>query len=1160
MPGKKRERQEREAVRGAEGQGHVEGARGEDRELARRVEPRRQELRLGLVAEQLEAGRHDRPEEGGGTQGRSRDREQELTRGPLGRAFASPRCRSARGFRGRTREPLRQTFESAAELYDAARPDYPPELFDDVVALAGLEPGARLLEIGCATGKATRPFLERGFPVVCVELGAQLAERARRNLAGLPGRRSTSRRSRRGTARPRSFDLVFAATAWHWVDPAAALREGAPAAASGRPPRVLERGARVPGRLRPVLHARSRTCTTRSAKAHESEWPPPPPEDVADDADEIEASGLFEDVRVRRYVWATAVHGRRIHRAARHVLRPHRDGARAAGAPVRGDPQTHRRARGRTRAAALVRRPPRRAAQDLESGANPRKVRRTRARTLVRHGAWRSGLRPHRARISRASSGISAALRATARSRSRLRLSDPCAASRAARRTPRSTRRCSRPGRRRLRSGLAPDARRVTRFDDGALRGAADRGEMAARLGRGPRVQRARAASTTAQKTYVLEMLPYPSGELHMGHVRNYMLGEVAAHFRRRRGEQVLRPMGFDSFGLPAENAAIKEGGNPRDVTPRNIASIRAQMERLGWAIDWDRVLATHEPEYYRWTQWLFLRFFERGLAYRKDVPVKWCPNDQTVLANEQVVDGHCERCGALVESKNLEQWLFRITAYADRLLDEMELLESWPERVLTMQRNWIGRSEGAEVVFRVDGLDVDIPVFTTRPDTLFGATFFVLAPEHPLIPELVAGTEREQQVLDYARARRGPLDRRPRGEREGRRLHRPLRRQSRERRAHPAVGRRLRAGRVRDGRDHGRARARRAGSRVRAAASSCRSSRSSTRTERLVSSGAVLRACRRRTASARSSTGSPRAGAGARPSASGCATGCSRASATGALRSRSSTARAAGSCRCRTPTSPCCCRRSTTTSRRAARRSPRPRTGSGRRARRAAARRAARPTRWTRSSTRRGTSSATATRRTTTAPFDRELVDYWLPIDQYIGGVEHAILHLLYSRFFVKVLNDIGLVGFREPFARLFTQGMLYYRGAKMSKSKGNVIAPDEYIERHGADAVRLYLPFLGPVDQDAEWQDSGFEGMVRFLHRLWRVALDVADRPGDVDDGNAARAEGARDHRQGHGRHRPAVRAEHADRRRDGARERDLARARTTLRRASPSRRRCR
>src|SRR5207302_3022580 len=260
------------------------------------------------------------------------------------------------------------------------------------------------------------------------------------------------------------------------------------------------------------------------------------------------------------------------------------------------------------------------------------------------------------------------------------------------------------------------------------------------------------AGDDRGRKTYVLEMLPYPSGELHMGHVRNYMLGEVVAHFRRRHGYQVLRPMGFDSFGLNTENAAIKEGGHPREITERNIKAIRAQMERLGWAIDWDRVLATHEPEYYRWTQWLFLQFFEQGHVYRKEVAVKWCPNDQTVLANEQVIDGHCERCGAEVESKNLEQWLFRITAYADALLDEMESLEWSPERFLAMQRNWIGRSECAGVIFGVDGEEIDIPVFTTLPDTLFGATFFVLAPEHPLVPKLVAGTAHEQEDMDYVR------------------------------------------------------------------------------------------------------------------------------------------------------------------------------------------------------------------------------------------------------------------------------------------------------------------------------------------------------------------------------------------------------------------------
>src|SRR5215218_801493 len=256
----------------------------------------------------------------------------------------------------------------------------------------------------------------------------------------------------------------------------------------------------------------------------------------------------------------------------------------------------------------------------------------------------------------------------------------------------------------------------------------------------------------TAPKFYMLEMLPYPSGHLHMGHVLNYTLGDVVTHFHRRNGRTVLRPMGFDSFGLPAENAAIQEGGHAREIIERNIATIGRQMRRLGWAIDWTREVSAHEPEYYRWTQWLFLKFLEAGLAYRKEAPVNWCPNDQTVLANEQVIEGRCERCGFEVESRNLEQWFFRITAYADRLLEEMELLESWPERVLTMQRNWIGRSEGAEVIFHIEELDIDLPVFTTRPDTLFGATFFVLAPEHPLVPQLVAGTPHEEEVLDYAR------------------------------------------------------------------------------------------------------------------------------------------------------------------------------------------------------------------------------------------------------------------------------------------------------------------------------------------------------------------------------------------------------------------------
>ncbi|HWE80052.1 MAG TPA: class I tRNA ligase family protein, partial [Gaiellaceae bacterium] len=259
-------------------------------------------------------------------------------------------------------------------------------------------------------------------------------------------------------------------------------------------------------------------------------------------------------------------------------------------------------------------------------------------------------------------------------------------------------------------------------------------------------------ANAGAPKSYVLEMLPYPSGELHMGHVLNYTLGDVVSHVRRRSGFSVLRPMGYDAFGLPAENAAIREGGHPRLVTERNIDAIRTQIKRMGWSIDWTREVSTSDPAYYRWTQWLFLELHGAGLAYRKAAPVKWCPVDQTVLANEQVIDGHCERCGAEVESRNLEQWMFKITDYADRLLDEMALLESWPERVLTMQRNWIGRSEGAEVTFRVEELDEDVPVFTTRPDTLFGATFFVLAPEHPLVERFAERSDDPTELRSYVR------------------------------------------------------------------------------------------------------------------------------------------------------------------------------------------------------------------------------------------------------------------------------------------------------------------------------------------------------------------------------------------------------------------------
>ncbi len=251
-------------------------------------------------------------------------------------------------------------------------------------------------------------------------------------------------------------------------------------------------------------------------------------------------------------------------------------------------------------------------------------------------------------------------------------------------------------------------------------------------------------------KDYVLEMLPYPSGEPHIGHLKVYSVGDAIAHFRRRHGRQVIHPMGYDAFGLPAENNAIKTGEHPRDATYASIEEFRRQFRTWGVSLDWSRELATCDPSYYRWTQWLFIRFFEQGLAYREEAPVQWCPVDQTVLANEQVIDGRCDRCGSPVVAKSLEQWWFKITDYAERLLADFELLEEWPEYVVTMQRNWIGRSEGAEVTFRCEELDLDFPVFTTRPDTLFGATFFVLAPEHHDLERLAAGTEHADAVREY--------------------------------------------------------------------------------------------------------------------------------------------------------------------------------------------------------------------------------------------------------------------------------------------------------------------------------------------------------------------------------------------------------------------------
>ena len=613
------------------------------------------------------------------------------------------------------------------------------------------------------------------------------------------------------------------------------------------------------------------------------------------------------------------------------------------------------------------------------------------------------------------------------------------------------------------------------------------------------------------RKTYVLEMLPYPSGELHMGHVLNYTLGDVVSHLRRRHGYAVLRPMGYDAFGLPAENAAIKEGRHPREVTERNIEAIRRQIKRLGWSIDWGREVSTHEPEYYRWTQWLFLKLYEAGLAFRKEAPVKWCPNDQTVLANEQVTDGRCERCGAEVESRNLEQWLFRITAYADRLLDEMATLESWPERVLTMQRNWIGRSEGAEVLFRVDELDVDVPVFTTRPDTLFGATFFLLAPEHPLVEQLAERSPNADGIREYARhaaARKGE-ERAAAEEKTGVFTGFFATNPVNEARIPIWVADyvlmdygtgAIMAVPAHDERDFAFAQrfelpvvqvVAPAEAEVEEGTAFVAHSENEVLVNSAQFSGMTAPEGKRAIVDWLAERGRGKAAVSyrlrdwllSRQRYWGCPIPVVHCPACGIVpvpedelpvllpevddyvpKGRSPLATAEEWLHVPCPSCGGDAERETDTMDTFV------------------------------------DSSWYFLRYTDphndTAPFDRALVDYWLPVNQYIGGIEHAILHLMYARFFTKALNEIGLLGFREPFARLFNQGMIYRFGAKMSKSKGNTIAPDELVDAFGADAVRLYILFMGPADQDKEWQETGVEGTARFIHRLWRVVHEELER----------------------------------------------------------------
>lgn len=602
---------------------------------------------------------------------------------------------------------------------------------------------------------------------------------------------------------------------------------------------------------------------------------------------------------------------------------------------------------------------------------------------------------------------------------------------------------------------------------------------------------------------YCLEMFPYPSGNLHMGHVRNYSIGDVVARFKRMRGYNVLHPMGWDAFGLPAENAAIKHGVAPARWTKENIATMKRQFKQLGLSFDWDREVTTCLPDYYRWTQWLFLQFYKAGLAYKKEGRVNWCPSCQTVLANEQVVDGACERCGTEVHKKALEQWYFRITDYADRLLADLRLLDGWPKKVRTMQENWIGRSEGAMITFKLETGD-DIEVYTTRPDTLFGATYLVFAPEHQLVEKLIAGKPEAEAVRAFADRMSHLTDLERTGdtaEKEGLPTGAYAINPINGAKIPVWVGNYVIA-------DYGTGAVMGVPSgdqrdflfakkydlpMIPVVSATGEDVQAADMTEAYVEPGKLIN--------------------------SGAYTGMDNVAAMEAIveaLGEKEAGRKTVNYRLRdwlisrqrfwgapipivycdhcgtvaVPEDQLPVRLPEDVDFKPTGESPLndasdfvhttcPKCGGPAR-------------RETDTMDTFVCSSWYFMRYTdaqnTTLPFAKDKADKWLPVDQYIGGVEHAILHLLYARFFTKVLKDRGLVSAEEPFKNLLTQGMVLKDGAKMSKSKGNIVSPEDIMRTYGADTARLFILFAAPPERDLEWNDSAVEGCYRFLGRVYR------------------------------------------------------------------------
>ena len=607
-------------------------------------------------------------------------------------------------------------------------------------------------------------------------------------------------------------------------------------------------------------------------------------------------------------------------------------------------------------------------------------------------------------------------------------------------------------------------------------------------------------------KYYALEMFPYPSGKLHMGHVRNYSIGDVIARFRTMEGYNVLHPMGFDSFGMPAENAAIQNKVHPAKWTYANIENMERQQRALGLAYDWDREVITCREDYYRWTQWLFGLFYKKGLAYKKAASVNWCDTCGTVLANEQVEDGKCWRCKSEVQKKNLAQWFFKITDYADELLADLAKLPGWPERVKTMQENWIGRSEGLEFRLPAPALETEISVYTTRPDTVFGITFLALAPEHPLVEKICTISDRAEEIRAFcARVKKQSDIERSSSESEKEGLFTGLYC------TNPFNGEQVEiwitnyvlfeygTGAVmavpsEDQRDW--MFAEKYGIRkiltIRPPEGELRledmtaayvekegiliNSGKFTGMEMHAAMGAIMDEAeeqgfgkRRVNYRLRDWLISRQRYWGAPIPIVNCPS-CGEVlvpeeelpvrlpedvSFDGGSVSPLSSSEHFLHCKC-------------------------PKCGGD--------------------ATRETDTMDTficsswyyyryADPHNTERPFDRDKVNYWAPVDQYIGGIEHAILHLLYARFFTKVLRDAGMLDFDEPFTNLLTQGMVIKDGAKMSKSLGNVVSPEEIINRYGADTARLFILFAAPVERDLDWSDQGVEGAFRFLNRVWRI-----------------------------------------------------------------------